>query len=398
MKPGAVEAVLADNANLRYRILSIDGGPAAPLQIRMLRKIEEAYPGFVASTHQFAGTSDGALLALFIASRLPADNEAAKRISLDILDDAIAFSNATIRALQPTATTMLRFLSGTGALVDAAALHRILEQAFGDMKLTEIERDCLITSFNVDDMSADVVIKLGDFCPLDRTLVDALLATSALPMYMPLHPIDGQRYVDGVIHANDSSFDAMWATTIGVRMKAVSMRNNPGEKAFKGFPALEAALSRTFLPTFEERCAGFRMLSLGLQQGNRKVYVSETLVKRMFGDRFKDYDKKADWGWFQWIVNRPRLLPAMMYGASNDKMTNLCELLFPNRFFRYAPRDEVIGEVWRVMSRHAQELLDHADELANELWQQGIDRKSPDGSSPHTSELLDFVKAEWLDP
>lgn len=389
---------MADDANARYRILSIDGGPAAPLQIRMLRKIEEAHPGFLASTHQFAGTSDGSLLALFIASRLPADNEAAKRISLDILDDAIAFSNATIHALQPTATSALRFLSGMGALVDPTSLRRVLEDTFGDMKLAEIERDCVVTTFNVDDMNVDVLLKLGDFCPDDIKLVDALLAATALPIYMPLHPINGRRCVDGVIHANDASFDALLATTTVVQMKAMSMRHHPGATVFKCLPALEAALSRAFLPTFEERCAGFRVLSLGLQKHNRSVYVSETLAKRMFGDRLDDYDKKSDWGWFQWVVNRPRLLPAMVYGASNDKMMYLFERLFPDLFFRYAPSDEVIGEVWRVMTRHAQELLDHADELANDLWQQGLDRKCPDGSLTLTSQLLDFIKAEWLEP
>lgn len=50
------------------------------------------------------------------------------------------------------------------------------------------------------------------------------------------------------------------------------------------------------------------------------------------------------------------------------------------------------------MTRHAQELLDRADELSNDLWQQGIDRKCPDGSLALTSQLLDFIKAEWLEP
>ncbi|HMY18935.1 MAG TPA: hypothetical protein PKA58_21560, partial [Polyangium sp.] len=54
-----------------FTILSIDGGPAAPVQVRMLRKVEERYPGFLASTDMFAGTSDGAMVGMFLASRLP---------------------------------------------------------------------------------------------------------------------------------------------------------------------------------------------------------------------------------------------------------------------------------------------------------------------------------------
>ncbi len=391
-----MEAVLSDSANVRYRILSIDGGPAAPLQIRMLRKLEAAYPGFLASTHQFAGTSDGALIALFLASRLPKDFEAAKRISLDVLDDAIAFSNATIRALQPTTYSTLRFLSGTGALVDVAPLRRILEQSFGDMKLADLERDCHVNSFNVDDMSGEAVVKLGGFCPQNWTLVDALLATSALPMYMPLHKIDGRRYVDGVISANDSTFNAVTATAFICNMRAKQIERNPSSPSELS-PELDAMVARALSPSLEERCAGFRVLSLGMQQHNRSVYVSETLLKRYFGDRFSVYDEKTDWGWFQWLMNRPRLLPAMIYGAGNDNMSFLLEQLFMRVYFRYAPSDEVIGEVWRVMTRHAQELLDHAEELATVLWQQGIERKSPYEFPPQTSSLMDFVKAEWFD-
>lgn len=391
-----MEAVLSDNANMRYRILSIDGGPAAPLQIRMLRKLEAAYPGFLASTHQFAGTSDGALIALFLASRLPHDFEVAKRISLDVLDDAIAFSNATIRALQPTTYSTLRFLSGAGALVNVAPLRRIFEQAFGDMKLADLERDCLVTSFNVDEMSGGSVYKLGGFCPRNWSLVDVLLATSALPMYMPLHKIDGARYVDGVISANDTTFNAVAWTAMICSLRAQEIRRNPSSPSELS-PELDAMVARALSPSLEERCAGFRVLSLGLQQHNRSVYVSETLLNRYFGDRFSVYDEKTDWGWFQWFMNRPRLLPAMIYGAGNDNMSFLLEQLFRHLYFRYAPNDEVIGEVLRVMTRHAQELLDHAEELSTTLWQQGIERKSPYESPPQTSLLMDFVKAEWFD-
>lgn len=393
---------MSDNANMRYRILSIDGGPAAPLQIRILRKLEQAYPGFLASTHQFAGTSDGALIALFLASRLPKDFEAAKRISLDVLDDAITFSNATIRALQPTTYSTLRFLSGMGALVDVAPLRRILEQAFGDMKLADLERDCHVTLFSVDGMSGESVVKLGKFCPLNWNVVDVLLATSALPMYMPLHRIENERYVDGVISANDSTFNAVTATAFICSMRAQEIESKPPSPPLPSSPSelspeLNAMVARARSPSLEERCAGFRVLSLGLQQHNRSVYVSETLLKRYFGDRFSVYDEKTDWGWFQWLMNRPRLLPAMIYGAGNDNMSFLLEQLFLRIYFRYAPSDEVIGEVWRVMTRHAQELLDHAEELATVLWQQGIECKSPYESPPQTSSLMDFVKAEWFD-
>ena len=390
------EAPLTTNTNGLYRILAIDGGPAAPVQIRMMRRLEQAYPGFLASTHQFAGTSDGALIALFLASRLPRDPETAKRISLDVLDDAIAFSDATIRALQPTTYSILRFLSGMGAVVDPSPLRRVLEHAFGDMKLADLERDCAITSFNVDDMQGESILKLGKFCPVDRNIVDALLATTALPMYMPLHNIDGRRYVDGVITANDSSFNAVVGTAMICGFRAEELAQNPSSASDLS-PALEAMVARAKSSSLEEACTGFRILSLGLKEKNRSVYVSETLMRRFFGDQFDTYEKDSDWGWFHWLLNRPRLLPAMIYAANNDNMAFLCNRLFSRRYLRYEPGDDVISDAWRVLSRNAQTLFDNAEKLVDSLWKEGIERKSPDGSLPATSILMDFVKSEWLD-
>ncbi|MEO5726220.1 MAG: hypothetical protein ABI134_36510, partial [Byssovorax sp.] len=59
-------------------ILSIDGGVSASLHARVLRQIEEARPGFLAATDLFAGTSDGAFAALYLASRQSAGGGAAE--------------------------------------------------------------------------------------------------------------------------------------------------------------------------------------------------------------------------------------------------------------------------------------------------------------------------------
>ncbi len=394
---------MSDSANIRYRILSIDGGPAAPVQVRMLRKLEEAYPGFLASTHQFGGTSDGALVALFLASRLPADNEAAKRISLDVLDDAIAFSNSTIRALQPTTYSMLRFLSGMGALIDPEPFRRVLVAAFGDMKLSEIERDCHVSCYSIDMLRGSLAMKLGTYCPSSWTIVDALMATSALPMYMPPHKIDMHQYVDGALKSNDCSFDAVVATLHYCRTMVKALKRMSRSALPQNSPALEAMLARATATTFEERAVGIRVLSLGLEPPpqNRSMYSSETFLKHCLGDRSAYFDHNADWGWLQWLLNRPRLLPAMLYSSTNDNMTTLRSELFeptPDRctYFRFAPDDEVIGEVVRVATRNAQALLDNADGMANTLWRQGLARK-PDDPPNNVSTWIEFVKDEWLE-
>ncbi|MEY3013719.1 MAG: hypothetical protein RIT45_2454, partial [Pseudomonadota bacterium] len=77
-----------------YRILSFDGGPSTVDYLRQLRVIEHNRPGFLDRVDFFAGTSDGAWSALFLASR-PAGTS-----GIDALDLAIAFNRRVVGSLE----------------------------------------------------------------------------------------------------------------------------------------------------------------------------------------------------------------------------------------------------------------------------------------------------------
>lgn len=371
-----------------FTILSIDGGPAAPVQVRILRKIEEDYPGFLASTDMFAGTSDGAMVAMFLASRLPKDYEQAKQKSRNILDDAIEFSNATVRALEPTLGGMAWFTTGTRPLIQLNRLERILDDAFGDMMVTDIERSALVTSFDCGTWQPANIIKIEDYhLNCNGTIREAILGSSALPMYTPVYrAADGHQHLDGVFVANNPSlFSATCFLDLRVRPQYYSLTTAP--------------LSQ------DEAMAKLRILSLGLTEANtairEPVETRPTLLQQWLKlPPGKPTRGPLEWGFCNWIVQRPGILPSMFHQAQNSMTAWECTALFDtSRYFRYAPLGPTVSVVWDIARRHAGKFLRDADHLAIEEWAGRDTRK--DKSKPllgrrQVQEMLDWVGSQWL--
>ena len=72
-------------------ILSFDGGPGPLLQLRILRKLVDDQPQLLDEVDLFAGTSDGALVGLYLAHALQNRNG---RSVAQIVDDCIDFTRA----------------------------------------------------------------------------------------------------------------------------------------------------------------------------------------------------------------------------------------------------------------------------------------------------------------
>lgn len=378
------------NSRQTFNILSIDGGPAAPVQVRMLRRIEERFPGFLASTDMFAGTSDGAMVGMFLASRLPKDYEAAKRISLDLLDDAIEFSNATIRALQPNASAMARFVMGTRPLIDSTRLERVLDDAFGDMKIAHIERSALVTSLDCDTWQPTNFIKIRNDYSLNctGTICEAILASAALPMYTPVYrAADGHRHLDGVFVANNPSLFA--ATTV------LPLLMRPDQHLLLNPPP---PLSQT------DALQTLRILSLGLGEDNaatmRAIDSLPTLLQKLLNlTPPKPTRAPLQWGWFDWVVNRPTVLPGMLHHAQNAVTDWECNALFDKtNYFRYAPVGPTVSVVWDVAQRHAEKVLHNADVLAKEQWaKRDIPPNLLDGGHHLLfPRMLEWLRTQWL--
>ena len=208
-----------------YRILSLDGGPAAPSYLRMLRHIERARPGFLDSVDMFAGTSDGAWAAVFLASR-PKDMPA-----LEMLDAVIAFNERVVGALRPGVVGVARLMSGMRSAIKNDRIFAELTQACGlgasgePIKLGELNRDVVLVTFRVrtgtNKPGAHIYHNLGrerpghktqpwmgdaeDLRNLDVSAAEIALRSGSVPIMMPVR--DG--HVDGGVFANNPAMCAL---------------------------------------------------------------------------------------------------------------------------------------------------------------------------------------------
>ena len=289
--------------DVKYNILSMDGGPAAPVQIRILRKIEAKYPGFLAETDMFAGTSDGAVLTAFLASRLPEDKAEAKRISLDIIDDAIQLSNITIRALQPRPWSMLQFMTGFGPLVEYRRMEAALQYAFGDMKIKDINRRILIASYDCNNWTmgnftnVDILSKQADM-----PVYEAILASASLPLYAPVYRAsNGRKFLDGVFVGNNPSLVAT-----GTLLQSIWLTHHFAENTTEWHKIVERV----------------RILSMGVgevhAEAQRPIESIPSLCQQLFGiDWLEEHDGSLRWGWWQWLLERPALLASIVYHSQS---------------------------------------------------------------------------------
>ena len=110
----------------RHRILAFDGGPSTASSLRYLREIEKAVPGFLAKTYAFAGTSDGAFVALYLANQhITPEN------GLQIIEDCIAFDNEVFRTFQPGVGGLAKLFSGLRPADSSSRLKKCLEKGYG---------------------------------------------------------------------------------------------------------------------------------------------------------------------------------------------------------------------------------------------------------------------------
>ena len=114
----------------------MDGGIATALNLRLLRHLESRRPGFLSRTELFAGPSDGALAAMFLASRMGPDSHQ----NLQALDDCIAFFHDVLAVFQLRARTLADFATGRGPGALAARMQDVFESHLGEETLEGLAR------------------------------------------------------------------------------------------------------------------------------------------------------------------------------------------------------------------------------------------------------------------
>jgi patatin-like phospholipase/acyl hydrolase len=185
------------NTMTNFRIISLDGGGIKGLvEIALLKQLKEGCPSILEKADMLAGTSTGGIVALCLASGM----------SLD----------ATMSLYEKSADVIfkrnwLHFFGLTGAKYKNDGLKKLVNKTFGDMRLGDIKKRVLISSF---DLMSDNLPKrwkpkffhnFGDNKDDSVRVADIALYTSAAPTYFP--SVDG--FIDGGLMANNPSMAAL---------------------------------------------------------------------------------------------------------------------------------------------------------------------------------------------
>jgi patatin-like phospholipase/acyl hydrolase len=189
-----------------FNILSLDGGGIRGLlSCKLLERLERLYPGYLEKVNLFAGTSTGGILALGLAAGLsPAEiGDLYQKDGIRIFSKNIWDKIGDIdRLYHPDYKN--------------SALEEALNAKFGDLRLGDLKKKVLISSFRLDSGS---VTKMGvrswkpkffqnfddDPSDCDQKVVDVALRTSAAPTYFPVY----QGFADGGLVANNPSMCAV---------------------------------------------------------------------------------------------------------------------------------------------------------------------------------------------
>ena len=191
-----------------YRILSLDGGGIRGLITAvLLERLSEAVPGWLDKVDLIAGSSTGGIIALALAHGLsPADIrqlyfEKAPLIFKDSLWDNITDLGNLI-----------------GAQYDNKQLRLVLEEVAGQATLADLQKQVLITTFDLDNEAEDATQRswkakffhnfAGEDCDGDARLVDVALYASAAPTFFPM----AGGFIDGGVVANNPALAAITQT------------------------------------------------------------------------------------------------------------------------------------------------------------------------------------------
>ena len=206
------------------RILSIDGGGIrgiipGMLLVALEDKIKRISKDPQAHLSQyfdfFAGTSTGGILASILLCPHPDEPTKPRFSAQDALNIYVEHGTEIF-----TTSSWRRFLNQFGLLselYDEHVLEKVLDSYFGDLKLSQLIKPCIITAYNIELRKNHLfrqqkAISHGD--SRDFYLKDVCRATSAAPTYFSvaeIYSIAGTRYplVDGGVFAHNPAISAL---------------------------------------------------------------------------------------------------------------------------------------------------------------------------------------------
>ncbi|MHC1708569.1 MAG: CBASS cGAMP-activated phospholipase [Bacteroidales bacterium] len=192
-----------------FKILSIDGGGIKGLySASILNRLEEKSGKKTGDCFDMiCGTSTGGIIALGIASGLPAK----KMVELYQTKGKEIFSTKEGRIIIWWQRKVLHFFKQTlfYGKFSSESLKKTLHETFGELTLGELNNLVCIPSYSLINGMPRVFKfphKEGGFT-MDKNipLVEVALATSAAPTFFPIHKYNNNLFIDGGIWANNPS-------------------------------------------------------------------------------------------------------------------------------------------------------------------------------------------------
>ncbi len=273
------------------RILTMDGGGNQSLfTLALLRRIEAARPGFLASIDMFAGTSSGGINAILMAATEP--KEVPRREAL--ADARYLWESGNV--FETTYVKMLQGLGGCRAMISNDNLKQFLTQKLGERTLGDLNAKIAITAFDNTDR-----INKRSWSPkvfhnfprnhetepdLALQAVEVALSTSAAPVFFPIH----NGYSDGGLFANNPAACAL----------AQAHSTKGGQVPLEDI----------------------KLLSVGTGGSERHLDVTND-----------------SWGYSQWLLNPcdPLTLIEAVFRGTTMAADYQCRAMLEDRFFRLNP-------------------------------------------------------------
>lgn len=210
------------------KILSIDGGGIrgiipgmllAALERRLRRVSGDSDAAIVDYFDFFAGTSTGGILTCLLLCPDEGNLSRPKYSAQEALDIYVNHGSDIFKA-----GFFRRLVAKFGLLSErypSTTLEHVLESYFGDSKLSQLLKPCIVTAYNIELRKThffrqQTAIARGD--PRDFYLRDVCRATSAAPTYFSVAEIrsmSGTRYplLDGGVFAPNPSMSALVEVT-----------------------------------------------------------------------------------------------------------------------------------------------------------------------------------------
>jgi len=267
--------------NSKIRVLAIDGGGirgVIPARIlvhieEILREVSRNEKAKISDYFDLvAGTSTGGILTALILAPDPGYS-AADMVKLYVDYGAEIF----------TRSVRTRLIDRNGLfhpLYQHEAIEKILENYLGDLKISELERPCLIPTYNIETGEATFIssLEILQNPRSDRFIRDILRATTAAPTYFAPTRQKRDAFIDGGMFANN--------------------------------PALCAYIEATKFPS-EPQAQDIMILSLGTGSINRHY----------------PYESARRWGRLNWI--RPAL--EIYSSAASQTVNHQLKMIYMNK-------------------------------------------------------------------